>query len=48
VMRKVFRQIRLWQEAGHANANVAINLSPIEFSKPERGEQIVALMSALC
>jgi len=47
VMRKVFRQVRLWQEAGYANVNVAINLSPVEFSKPERGERIVALMSAL-
>ena len=47
VMRKVFRQVRLWQEAGYADVNVAINLSPVEFSKPERGERIVALMSAL-
>ncbi|MDH3621456.1 MAG: phosphodiesterase [Gammaproteobacteria bacterium] len=44
VLRESFDQLKAWQEAGHDDLRLAVNLSMQEFSRPEIAARMAALM----
>ncbi|MDX2368884.1 MAG: EAL domain-containing protein [Colwellia sp.] len=44
VIRAACKQILFWQNSGHGIINIAVNLSPINFSNPNFGTQLITLV----
>ncbi len=44
VIRTVCSQVRFWRQAGHTETVVAVNLSAVEFRKPELAREIIGIV----
>jgi EAL domain-containing protein (putative c-di-GMP-specific phosphodiesterase class I) len=44
VLREACRQLRKWQDTGHPELRIAVNLSPRQFYQPHFFERIVAIL----